>query len=166
MLQYVGFKGGLTVMCTYCLLTAAIKLFSVMKVTHSRGSVSELRLFTLWMSLKTKKQCSTYILKKNTSRYVVPFSLTCQSCHPRRRTQSSRGRSRPGGCLSVRSKRCAPNHRLLLRSEMLLQILQTQTAPPQMASCCPREWGRASPPPPLCRQKTPCGIEKLGCTVN
>lgn len=32
----------------YGILTAATKLFSVMKVTHRRGSVSELRLFTLW----------------------------------------------------------------------------------------------------------------------
>lgn len=41
----------------YWILTAATKLFSVMKVTHSRGSVSELRLFTLWSHNKGQSPC-------------------------------------------------------------------------------------------------------------
>lgn len=125
-----------------------------MKVTHSRGSVSELRLFTLWSNNKGQSAHT------NTHRYAAPPSLTCRSCLLPRQTQWSHGRSRPGDCRSVRSTRCAPNPRLHLRSDLWLQTLRTQTTSPRTASCCPREWGRASPPPPWCRLKTPCGWER------
>lgn len=58
----------------YWILTAATKLFSVMKVTHSRGSVSELRLVTLWSQYKCQSAHPQHTHKR-THRYAAPPSL-------------------------------------------------------------------------------------------
>lgn len=128
-----------------CILTAATKLFSVMKVTHSRGSVSELRLFTLWSHNKGQECAHT---PTQTHRYVAaPPSLTGCSCLPLRRTRWSHATSRPGGCQSARNTHCGPTHHLHPKPEFL-QTLRPQTTSPRMASCCPRVWGQVSLPPP------------------
>ena len=132
-----------------------------MKVTHSRGRVSELRLFTLWSHNKGQSAHTHTQTHTDTHRYAAQPSLTCHSCLPLRRTQWSHGRSRPGGCRSARSTRCAPIRRRHPWPE-LLRFLRTQTASPRTASCCPKESGRASPPPPLCRLRRPCGREGSG----